>query len=205
MLNKYNITVLLILIISLIIVEFNTEYKLINNDIYFNIEKNKNIGTLYVGTHNYEHKDIFITMKHFSKYSNNKFYMLFANKSWNYLLEPFRPKNVEFLYVKEKTVERISTKLLNGYNVIMFLYKESDSSGPYYILKNTLSPLVIFKIKSENTNDTIVNNHYNSSFKDIFLSNFMKKYILEFKNINYKLLNNNGHKIFMERLKLKMY
>ena len=65
MLNKYNITVLLILIISLIIVEFNTEYKLINNDIYFNIEKNKNIGTLYVGTHNYEHKDIFITMKHF--------------------------------------------------------------------------------------------------------------------------------------------
>ena len=97
--------------------------------------------------------------------------MLFANKSWNYLLEPFRPKNVEFYMFKEKTVERISTKLLNGYNVIMFLYKESDSSGPYYILKNTLSPLVIFKIKSENTNDTIVNNHYNSSFKDIFLSN----------------------------------
>ena len=25
--------------------------------------------------------------------------MLFADKTWNYLLEPLRPKNIEFLYV----------------------------------------------------------------------------------------------------------
>ena len=108
--------------------------------------------------------------------------MLFANKKWNHWLEPFRPKNIEFIYVKEKTVECISSKLLLGENVIMFLYYESDSTGPFYIIKNTKCPLVLLKIKKENHTEintslekNLISNHYNSNFKDIF-NNFMSKF-----------------------------
>lgn len=211
--NKYYIftilLILLILVIILVIIEFNTDYKLINN-----IPKiiKSNIGTLFIGTHNYEHKDIFITMKHFEKY-NDKFYMLFANKSWNHLLEPFRPKNIEFLYVKENTVQKLTSKLLLGNNVIMFLYLESESSGPYYILQNTKSPLIILKINKLNGNNSNNNtkqintakNHYNSSFKDIYWDNLLAKFTLEFKKVKYYLTKNTPPKTFIKQLKHKMY
>jgi len=207
MYNKYTLTILLIhlLIIIIVLIEFNTDYKLINNYNPINIKLSnyKLLGTLYIGTHNYEHKDIFITFKQFEKY-NEKFYMLFADKSWNHLLEPFRPKNIEFLYVKEKTVEKISLKLLMGYNIIMFLYYESVSTGPFYMLQNTKSPLVLFKIKSKNT-DTILHNHFNSSFADIYWNNLLKKFILEFKTIKYKLTKNTPCKLFIKQLKDKLY
>ena len=209
--NKYYIFTLLILLILvqiLVLIEFNTDYKLINN-----IPKiiKSNIGTLFIGTHNYEHKDIFITMKHFEKH-NNKFYMLFANKYWNHLLEPFRPKNIEFLYVKENTVQKLTSKLLLGNNVIMFLYLESESSGPYYILQNTKSPLIILKINKLNGNNSNNNtkqintakNHYNSSFKDIYWDNLHAKFILEFK-VKYYLTKNTPPKTFIKQLKHKMY
>lgn len=207
--NKYTkiFIIFLITLFIFIYIEFNTEYKLINH-----IPKmiKSNIGTLYIGTHNYEHKDIFITMNEFKKF-NDKFYMLFADKSWNYLLEPFRPKNIEFLYVKEKTVEKISSKLLLGHNVIMFLYAESDSTGAYYILKNTKTRLVILKIKKIINNNKDIEstyNHYNSSITNIFWNNFMSKFTLELKKINYNLLKNSSSttcKSFIKQLKNKMY
>ncbi len=201
-----------IILLILILLEFNTSYTLINN-----IPKiiNKQGGILFIGTHNYEHKDIFITMRHFEKY-NDKFYMLFANKSWNHLLEPFRPKNIEFIYVKQKTVECISSKLLLGENVIMFLYSESVSTGPFYIIKNTKCPVILLKIKKQkeksnkkqedykNKNDLIVN-HFNSSFKDIYLNNFMSKFILEIKKVKYELSKYTNCKFFIKQLKNLLY
>ena len=88
------------ILLTLVFLEFNTSYELISK-----IPKiiHNQTGILFIGTHNYEHKDIFITFKQFEKI-NKKFYMLFANKKWNHWLEPFRPKNIEFIYVKEKTV-----------------------------------------------------------------------------------------------------
>ena len=205
--KKYYIFTILLILLILVIIEFNTEYKLINN--IPKIIKSK-IGTLFIGTHNYEHKDIFITMKHFQNY-NNKFYMLFANKSWNHLLEPFRPKNIEFIYVKENTVQKLTSKLLLGNNIIMFLYSESESSGPYYILKNTKSQLIIFKINklcsnnSSNKQINTIKNHYNSSFKDIYWDNLLAKFTLEFKNIKYNFNKNTQSKTFIKQLKHKMY
>ena len=161
--NKYYIfnilLILLILLLILVLIEFNTDYKVINNIPKF---IKSNIGTLFIGTHNYEHKDIFITLKHLEKY-NDKFFMLFANKSWNHLLEAFRPKNIEFLYVKENTVQKLTSKLLLGNNIIMFLYLESESSGPYYILQNTKSPLIILKINKLNENNSNSNNSKNNT------------------------------------------
>lgn len=211
--NKYLIFIFSIisLIVILILLEFNTDYKLINE-----IEKMKEIdrmyktissnqGTLYIATHNYEHKDILITFKHFKNYKNYNFYMLFANKSWNYLLEATRPSNIEFIYVKEKTVDKISAKLLLGHSVIMFLYKESDSTGPYYIIQNTKCPVTLLKIKKKTDKET-VSNHYNSSFKDIYMNNFMAKFTLEIKPLNYDKNDLEGpNGLFINKLKHEMY
>ena len=195
----------------MILLEFNTDYKLINE-----IEKMKEIdrmyktissnqGTLYIATHNYEHKDILITFKHFKNYKNYNFYMLFANKSWNYLLEATRPSNIEFIYVKEKTVDKISAKLLLGHSVIMFLYKESDSTGPYYIIQNTKCPVTLLKIKKETDKETATN-HYNSSFQDIYINNFMTKFTLEIKPLNYDKNDLEGpNGLFINKLKHEMY
>ena len=210
---------ILIILLTLVFLEFNTSYELISK--IPNIIYNQS-GILFIGTHNYEHKDIFITFRQFEKI-NKKFYMLFANKKWNHWLEPFRPKNIEFIYVKEKTVECISSKLLLGENVIMFLYYESDSTGPFYIIKNTKCPLVLLKIKKEdkqikenNTtltkltklikeDNNLISNHYNSSFKDIYINNFMSKFNLEIKKIRYNLSKFTNCKNFINELKQNLY
>ena len=201
---------ILMILLTLVFLEFNTSYELISKipKIIYN-----QTGILFIGTHNYEHKDIFITFKQFEKI-NKKFYMLFANKKWNHWLEPFRPKNIEFIYVKEKTVECISSKLLLGENVIMFLYHESDSTGPFYIIKNTKCPLVLLKIKKEikqsqkedsiNENN-LISNHYNSSFKEIYLNNFMSKFNVEIKKIRYNLSRFTNCKNFIKELKQNLY
>ena len=202
--------IILVTILTLIFLEFNTSYELISKipKIIYN-----QTGILFIGTHNYEHKDIFITFRQFEKI-NKKFYMLFANKKWNHWLEPFRPKNIEFIYVKEKTVECISSKLLLGENVIMFLYYESDSTGPFYIIKNTKCPLVLLKIKKEIKQsqkehsldkNNLISNHYNSSFKEIYINNFMSKFNVEIKKIRYNLSRFTNCKNFIKELKQNLY
>lgn len=201
---------ILVTLLTLVFLEFNTSYELISK-----IPKiiHNQSGILFIGTHNYEHKDIFITFKQFEKI-NKKFYMLFANKKWNHWLEPFRPKNIEFIYVKEKTVECISSKLLLGQNVIMFLYYESDSTGPFYIIKNTKCPLVLLKIKKQIKQsqkeysidkNNLINNHYNSSFKEIYINNFMSKFNVEMKKIKYNLSRFTNCKNFIKELKQNLY
>jgi hypothetical protein len=190
------------IIIFLLFLEFNTEYFVIDN-----ISKGLSIvtkpGTLFIGTHNYEHKDVLITFQQFKKYKNNHYYMLFADKLWNNLLEPLRPSNIEFIYVKDKTVEKLSAKLLLGHSVIMFLYSESDSTGPYYIIQNTLCPLVLFKINKLNSKKQ-VSNHYNSSFYDIYINNFMSKF--SFEMINYKYsVNDLNNKKYLTQIKNTLY
>jgi hypothetical protein len=186
------------------LLEFNTDYKLVKKE---KLYKNLIIkpGTLFIATHNYEHKDILITFKYFEKEKTTRYYMLFADKPWNYLLEPLRPNNIEFIYVKEKTVDKISSKLCLGHSVIMFLYKESDSTGPYYIIRNTNCPVTLLKIKKETDNETksTILNHYNSSFQDIYINNFMAKFILDIKSIKYHINSNTN--IFMKQIKQKLY
>tara|TARA_B100001093_G_scaffold517763_1_gene600305 strand:- start:28 stop:579 length:552 start_codon:yes stop_codon:yes gene_type:complete len=181
-------------------IEINTKFILINN--IPNSILNK-LGVLYVSTHNYEHKDIFVTFNYF-KNINKKFIMLFADKAWNYMLEPLRPNNIEFMYVTNNTVEKISNKLLLGQDIIMFLYKESNSSGPYYILKNTKSPLVFIKIKNKD-NPKLTLTHYNNNAKDIYIKNFLCTYLLEFKKINYKLSKYTNINMFLKQFKKSLY
>ena len=191
------------IIIFLLFLELNTEYFVIDN-ISNSLSIVTKSGTLFIGTHNYEHKDILITFQQFKKYKNNQYYMLFADKLWNNLLEPLRPSNIEFIYVKDKTVEKISAKLLLGHSVIMFLYSESDSTGPFYIIKNTLCPLVLFKINKLNSKNQ-VSNHYNSSFYDIYVNNFMSKFSFEMINYKYSVNDLNNSKNYLAQIKNTLY
>jgi len=197
---NYKITYILIIAIILIILELNTKFILINN--IPNSILNK-LGVLYISTHNYEHKDIFVVFNYF-KNINKKFVMLFADKTWNYMLEPLRPNNIEFMYVTNNTVEKMSNKLLLGQDIIMFLYKESNSSGPYFILKNTKSPLIFIKIKNKDNPDLNLT-HYTTNAKDIFIKNFLCTYYLEFKKVNYRLSKCTSSNIFLKQLKKNLY
>ena len=51
---------ILIILLTLVFLEFNTSYELISK--IPNIIYNQS-GILFIGTHNYEHKDIFITFR----------------------------------------------------------------------------------------------------------------------------------------------
>jgi len=197
--NKLFITIItLITLISIILtVELNTNYK-INKS--FESLKFKS-GSLIICSHNYEHKDIFIVLKELSKI-NQKFIVLFANKIWNNLLEISRPKNVEFTYVKDNTVNKLSSKLLLGHNIVMFLYKETTSSGPFYILKNTKAPLIILRIKGK----TEGINHFNGSAIDIYIGNSLNNYTIEYNKFKYSI-NKSSDKpnIFMNKLIKNIY
>ena len=200
------IVTFVICILYYLFYEFNTYYELTNLSNVLPTQPNKKYGTLYIGTHNYEHKDIFITLKEFEK-SPFQYYMLFANKYWNHLLEPLRPKNIEFLYVKNNTVNIISSKLYLGHNVIMFYYKETSSTGPYYILKNVSCNTILFQIKDKNLRKTskVIKNHYNGSFWDILLSNLNRKFTFSYNSVilhNYLNLNSDQ---FILKLKELLY
>lgn len=192
---------IIIILILLIVYEFNTKYNVKNNN-WSNFLNNN--GNLIVSTHDYEHKDIFIMLNELSKLCSNKFYVLFADKIWNILLEPLRPKNVEFIYVKNNTVNKLSSKINLGHNIVMFLYKESESSGIYHILKNTNCNLLLSKINKNSKNSRITKNHTNSSKLEIFLNNFNSSY--NFDTIQYDYDNNLlNSKLFMNDLKNILY
>lgn len=184
---------LISLIIVLILFEFNTKYNIKSE--FLIQENNNNKGNLIVATHNYEHKDIFIILNYFSN-KNEKYYILFADKIWNTLLEPFRTLNIEFIYVTSGTVDKIINRLAAGDNVIMFLYKESDSSGLFHIinyfnngLEVTLAKIEDNKEQKNNKEDYQISNHYNSSFYDIFVNNFNKTFDLKFEKYKYSKYN----------------
>lgn len=215
------------IIFLIIYYEFNTEYKLnfkseeylknINNNNLNNLN-NKNTGHLYIATHDYEHKDIFIILQELQKNKKNFYYVLFADKVWNKAIELFRPNNVEFIFTSSSgggTVSHLKNKLLLGYNVVMFLYKKTQSSGPFWIIKQVMCPVTIIKIKATK-NNTEVNNltHIDSNPMEIYINNLFNDFSIEYEKLNYLQIfksfdsqNNtdNNKKYFMNQLISNMY
>ena len=191
----FNKLLILILITIYVIFEFKTKYKILNP--VKTLKTNK--GNLLICSHSYEHKDIFIMLNEVKK-MNIKFNILFANKIWNHLLEPLRPNNVEFMYVKNNTVNKISSKLLLGNNIIIFLYLlKKPPSGIYNILKNTNVNTHLVKIKSNNKPI----NHLNSNIPNIIINNMFACFDISYKKIRYNIGNNSS--LFMKTLTNKLY
>lgn len=197
--NKIVITLIIILIIIYLLyyLESNTSYSLINH-----IPPYRK-STLYIVSHDYEHKDIFIILNLFGK-RKEIFYILFEDKIWNRLLNYTKPKNLIFIFRKGNTVNLLSQKLKSGYNVIMFLYKEIVVTGPYYILKNTSSNLILINIKSTNNKKNL--NHFQLSIPMIYYQNLFNKFYVQFKKINYNSnIFDQEPKNFVDLIKNNLY
>jgi len=218
----YIFLLIIILVIFFLFYEIisSTNYRIINNlknlNNFQNSNNSNNYGNLIVSTHNYEHKDIFLIMNYFSKRSEENNYILFADKIWNILLEPIRSNNIEFIYVTNGTVNKIINRLMNGDNVIMFLYKESDSTGLYHILNYFDFNINVYlaKINEESNNNlksnninkiSKISNHYNSSFFDIFINNFNKHLNLNFEEFKIDIYKIEEKEIFMQKFIEKLY
>lgn len=208
------ISIIICIIILVIYLEFNTKYTynfIQNNNNYesfFNISNNNQIqNKLYIVTHDYEHKDIFIVLKELSKKKEN-FYILFADKIWNRAIELVRPNNIEFIYTKNSgngTVSKLSNKLLLGYNIVIFLYKETNSSGLYWIIKETNCLVTLIKIKGIQ-NDKIIQgyNHFDNNPFEIFINNLFNNYLIEYSDFNYNNYLENKD-FFMKNLINNLY
>tara|TARA_B110000008_G_C16869105_1_gene524032 strand:+ start:181 stop:750 length:570 start_codon:yes stop_codon:yes gene_type:complete len=185
---------IIIFVCIYIFIELKTKYSIIKP-----LKSLSSKGNLIICTHSYEHKDVFIMLQELQK-SSKKYVMLFADKIWNHLLEPLRPNNVEFLFIKGNTVNTISSKLLLGCNIVMFLYLLNiPSTGPYYILQNTNCDVNLVKIKSK----TEPSNHLNSSIINIMINNMFSTFNIEYIKIKYSL--NNNPKYFMNQLINTLY
>lgn len=208
------IFIIICIVILFIFQEFNTKYSYINSiqnnnseSFLNNKNSNKIQNKLYIVTHDYEHKDIFIILKELGNKKEN-FYILFADKIWNKAIELVRPNNIEFIYTKNSgdgTVSKLSNKLLLGYNVVIFLYKETKSSGPYWIIKETNCPITLIKIKGMQ-NDKIIKgyNHFENNPFEIFINNIYNNYSIEYSNLNYNNYLENKE-LFMTNLIKVMY
>lgn len=187
--------VIFILICLYVLFELHTKYIIVKPLKSLSLKK----GNLMICTHSYEHKDIFIMLQELKK-KQSHFHMLFANKIWNYLLEPLRPSNVEFLYVENGTVNKIRSKLSLGNNIVIFLYLlKEPPTGIYHIIKNMNITINLVKI----IGDTKPSNHLNSSTSTIILKNMFSKFKIEYKPIKYNIGNN--AKYFMNNLIKMLY
>ena len=190
----YKIELVIAIIIHLIL---HTEYN-VNYFVSTTISETK--ASLYVCTHSYEHKDIFVMLHELNK-SSKKFIMLFADKVWNRILEPLKGKNITFVYTtpNSNTVERLCTYLKQNINVVLFLYEQNPSKGVYHILNKTKVPLVLVNIRG----DLSGTDHYNANFAKILLYNTSINFIVNYIPIDYTILLEPNY--FMSTLKKIMY
>ena len=179
------------------------QYTLGSYDVNKHIDFSKK--QLIVSTHDYEHIDIFIMLDEIIK-SGVKVSIVFADKLWNrflyYYLQFLRITNIEFLFVNEKggTVSKMIHVLNNNQTVLIYLYSDNLSSGIYYTLKQSKSPLIICKIQSDHKP---TNYDKGSSMISIFYKNMNIHYNVYYINYNYNLRNNKD--LFMKDIQKMLY
>ena len=88
--------IIFLIIVIIILLELFPIYR-INTSITTFPKKD---GRIFLCTHNYEHKDIFIMLREAS-FLNERVYMIFADKIWNKALENFRYTNTRLSDVLE--------------------------------------------------------------------------------------------------------
>ena len=182
--------ILTIIIIVLILIEIFPIYKKIKKVETFE----KKSGRLFLSTHNYEHKDIFIMFREIYSLNENT-YVVFADKIWNRILEFLNP-TIRFIYTNGNTTKKIIEKISLGYTVVMFLYNLPEPrTGLYHILNKTNCELILIQIKAKHEKTL----HLDNSIPKIIFDNFNKHFIIEYTNLNYTL--GDDPKKFMKGIK----
>lgn len=104
--------------------------------------------TLYVVSHDYQFLDI-LAILNMLEYSNQKHAIVFANYWWNKLIAYFMDSSkLKPIYVEDGTTKKMINNLKNNRNVIIFLYRNINSSGIYWVAKELNCNIVLIKIKS---------------------------------------------------------
>ena len=196
----------------------NCSYNIENN---IDLDLNLNKLQLFVSTHDYEHIDILILINEFIK-NKTKITIVADDIIWNHILSYYllfiNVYHIKLLFVKKNTVAKIINLLKNNEKVLIYLSRNNNGKGIYYIIKQINIPITICKIKS-NHKPTKIND--GKSYYDIFINNINKKYVLRYENHNYnhnRNLNYNNRssdakkindkvlcKYFIQKLKKKLY
>jgi len=224
---NFIIMIIIIIIIMIIInllkyINFlsllNCSYNIENN---IDLDLNLNKLQLFVSTHDYEHIDILILINEFIK-NKTKITIVADDIIWNHILSYYllfiNVYHIKLLFVKKNTVAKIINLLKNNEKVLIYLSRNNNGKGIYYIIKQINIPITICKIKS-NHKPTKIND--GKSYYDIFINNINKKYVLRYENHNYnhnRNLNYNNRssdakkindkvlcKYFIQKLKKKLY
>ena len=160
----------------------NCSYNIENN---IDLDLNLNKLQLFVSTHDYEHIDILILINEFIK-NKTKITIVADDIIWNHILSYYllfiNVYHIKLLFVKKNTVAKIINLLKNNEKVLIYLSRNNNGKGIYYIIKQINIPITICKIKS-NHKPTKIND--GKSYYDIFINNINKKYVLRYENHNY--------------------
>lgn len=120
--------------------------------------------TLYVVSHDYQFLDI-LTILNMLEYTNKKHSIVFANKWWNKLIAYFMDSSkLESIYVEKDTTKKMINNLKNNRNIIIFLYRNLNSSGIYWVAKELNCNIVLIKIKSNKKITSTIDDEINLSY-----------------------------------------
>ena len=111
-----------------------------------------NKSQLFVSTHDYEHIDLFILINEIIKYGV-KITIIAANEIWNHILYYYLlfigVFHIDFIFVTENTVQKMIDVLKKDEHVLIYLYRNNNSTGIYHTVKGNNVPITLCQIKSE--------------------------------------------------------
>ena len=159
--------------------------------------------TLYVVSHDYQFLDI-LAILNMIEYSNKKQAIVFAYKWWNKLIAYFMDSSkLEPVYVKSGTTKKMINYLKNNTNVIIFLYRNLNSSGIYWVAKELNCNIVLIKIKSNKKITSTIDDEINLSYAlDRTINHTL---FIDYQDFNYDknlMLNKEN---FMNKLENQLY
>ena len=143
-----------------------------------------------------------------NKYRDNQNIFVSWDTSYNKILNTLLGGNNEnIIYTKGQkinTVQKCVEKLLNGQNIIIFLYSHSDSTGAYNIAKKSNCDVFLARIF---TDSNVAKSSKDVSYKKIYpfvFSTLFKHYHLEYDIFN-KPTQDETPQEYMTRLKQQLY
>ena len=160
-----------------------------------------NEPSLLVCSHDYEQNDVFILINEFIKNKQNVTLVvadIIGHKILMYYIKFIGVFNIDFLFIKDGTVNKMIDMLKKDNSIITFLRRDDNSHGVYYTILEEEVPIILCQIKS----DYLKEGEYNSIIEK-YTFNFNKEYQIEYKKYLYSLINDED--LFMNNLLKRLY
>ena len=109
-------------------------------------------------------------------------------------------EHIDFIFVTENTVQKMIDVLKNDEHVLIYLYRNNNSTGIYHTVKENNVPITLCQIKSEHKP---TNYDEGESVYTIFTENIGKEYTLSYEKYNYSI--NQRPDNFIQDIKNNLY